>query len=406
MSRSTRIVLTIMILSVLYLAGVRFISQLIISTDRSSLFATTLGNILSTPQVFNLSATSRIQDSRVQGQGTNDPSFLLAGTSATRPALSGVHAPQPSTFRDSTLKTQRITLKTLCILDPFNADYQYLLARELTREGLASAEARARQAVRLSAVDPKNWLLLGWVQGKKGFIEKGYAAFDRAVMLDPKRPDSFAQQGMYLYQVWLHADAKEKSLYHTLAFLSFRTALELDRRFYWDPNVNTAVASLYQSSGSPAHAINILAGLPDNVVLGWPLTFQRMALFFELGEGVKAISTWKKQFNRKALSPQELESLEREIRTYNIPEFAYPLAQVHIAQGKLDAALSELTGLVAKKRESAEYKITLASVYEHLGNHKEAARLYEEALRLSPANQEAKKKVMQYYSQPVMKWLK
>jgi hypothetical protein len=33
-----------------------------------------------------------------------------------------------------------------------------------------------------------------------------------------------------------------------------------------------------------------------------------------------------------------------------------------------------------------------------MGNTKEASHLYEEALRLSPANQKAKEKVTEYYS--------
>ena len=116
-----------------------------------------------------------------------------------------------------------------------------------------------------------------------------------------------------------------------------------------------------------------------------------MALFFELGEGVKAMSIWRNRFNPKELTAQELESLGSEIGKYKVPEFAYFLAQIHMAQGKYDQALKELTNLVSKKSEVAEYKVALASAHERLGNHGEASRLYEEALRLSPANQEAKK---------------
>ncbi len=95
-----------------------------------------------------------------------------------------------------------------------------------------------------------------------------------------------------------------------------------------------------------------------------------------------------------------MESLEASIRSYTLPEFAYFLSQVHIAQGNYGAAVKDLTSLVSVKTGTPEYKLALASVYEHMGNQKEALRLYEETLRLSPANQEAKRKVMEYYSRP------
>ena len=353
----TRTLITLALLPLLYLSGVRFVSQCLISTDKSTIFKTRFDEVLSTPQAFALN-------------GTCTPS----------------------------LPASRFPLPAILAFDPFNPDYRYLLARECLSEGKFNrAEDISLVSTKLSVLDPKSWLLLGWAEGLKNRTEQGYTAFNRAMMLDPKRPESFAQQGLYLHQVWLNAAPEGKALYRTLALMSLRSALEMDGSLYHNPDVNTAVASLYYSLGQPGYSIGVLTKVPDNTSMNLPLVIQRAALFFELGEGVKAISLWKTQFNPKTLSPRQRAFAESEIRRYQVPELAYFLAQIHVFEGKYDQALKELSDLVAKKGNSAEYKVALAAAYEHTGSTKEASRLYEEALNLSPTNQEAKKKVMEYY---------
>ncbi len=158
------------------------------------------------------------------------------------------------------------------------------------------------------------------------------------------------------------------------------------------------MAEIAAEKGDRSKAISYLKRVALEPPVDWPLAIKKLALCFSLGEGVEAISSWKKLFRPTELSAPGLKNLESEIRKYTVPEFAYLLAQVHIAQGKYDRALEELKGLVSTKKETAEYTIALASVYERLSNYREASRLYEDALRLSPANQEVKRKVLEYYS--------
>ncbi len=355
------IVITLILVPLLYLSAVRLVSQVIVSTDRSSLFPTALSSILMLPRSFNL-------------------------------------APVPLTA--SQLKTQHSKLNallTLVALDPFNSEYQYLIARGLAGIEPFKAEQAALKALRLSMIDAKNWLLVGWIEGMKGDVQRGYGAFDKAVMLDPRRPDSYVQQGLYLYQAGLAAGGRDKSLYHLLAMLSLKTGLEADSKLYWDPYVSVAAASLYQESGYPGNAIRILTATPDES-LSWPVAVRKIVMLCEMGEAVKALYTWKKLFVPGCVPPEDLAYVEREIRKGELPESAYFLAQIHMERGQYQEALRELTSLTARRGGTAEYKVVLASVHERMSNHAEAWRLYEEALRLSPANQEAKKKVMEYYA--------
>ena len=370
-----KVILTIILLPLLYLSAVRFVTQFIVSTDNSSLFSTTLSNVLSKPQVLDLSGSER--------PGVQRLTDVKSNRVAVRNPESAIRNPK---------------LSTLLILDPINADYCYLAARELIEKDMNSAERLAGQAIKYSMVDPKNWLLQGWIEGKEGSMEKATMAFGRAVMLDPKRADSLAQQGMFLFQVWANADAQKKRLYHNLALLSMSAAVESDKSLYRNADLNTALASLYYAEGSLSNALGTLTLIPDDDFVGWPLTIKRLALLFDLKNGAKALAIWRAQFNSRKLSAEELTMLESEIREYDLPDFAYFLAKIHVAQGKYDVARKELIDLVSRKGETAEYKVALASVHEHMANNGEASRLYEEALRLSPANQEAKKKVMEYYS--------
>jgi tetratricopeptide (TPR) repeat protein len=352
-----KISLTIILLPLLYMSIARFAGQFMVSTDNSSLFRTDLTNALFNPVIPDL---------------TKDPA-------------SSASSKFPSIFA------------TVLSLDPFNGDYWYLAALDTIKTDVQTAENQIQHAIGASMIDPKNWVLRGWIEGKRGFIDQGRQFLDTAIMLSPMRASSHAQQGIYLYQMWLNADASKKDLYEMPATLSLIKALELDKNLYLNPYVNTALAELYMTDKSQPYATSVLTVIPNDQFIGWPMTIKRLALFFELRDAVKALTMWRKQFNPKKLSPEDLQVIEAEIGKYRAPELAYPLAQIHVAQGKFSEALKELTSLVSARAESAEYKIALASVHEHMGNRAVAGRLYEEALRLSPANQEAKGKVIEYY---------
>jgi hypothetical protein len=224
------------------------------------------------------------------------------------------------------------------------------------RDGHVKSAAQASEAGRrMAVIDPKNWLLFGWVLGLEKMVGQGYAAFDHAIMLDSNRADSLAQQGLYLYQIWLGSQAGDKPLYSTLCINSLRLALELDPALYKNPDVNTSMALLYYSLGENGYAVTILTKLPDETMLTWPTLLQRAALLFEVKEGVKALWLWRRHFDPKALSPPELKNIEGMVRSYNVTEFAYFLAQIHMAQGKKTEVLKELTDLVSKKSTNGQH---------------------------------------------------
>ena len=365
MKTFTRLTLTLTLVPFLYLACVRLVSQFIISTDSSTLFETVMSRVLSAPQIF-LPHTEPCS-AKVPRLGYN-------------------------------IRSSRI--RPLASADPLNSDYRYLLAWFSILYGdQVSASSACGEAILLSAADPKAMLLRGWIEGRRNDHEKAYAAFDRAVMLDPRRAESLAQQGVYLHSVALLAKEPTKTLYHTLALLSIHNALNVNPLLYQDPHVNTALASLQKSFGQPGYAMAVLSRIRRDASFSWPTLIQRAALLFELGEDVKAISLWKSQFDSQETTPNDQAMIETEIKRYNTPELAYFLAQIYIRRGQFALAASQLKDLISKKN-SVEYGIALASVQERMGNRSDAIRLYEEALRLAPANQEAKRRVMELYRNP------
>jgi tetratricopeptide (TPR) repeat protein len=129
----------------------------------------------------------------------------------------------------------------------------------------------------------------------------------------------------------------------------------------------------------------------------WPLAVKKLALCFALGERVEAISTWKKIVADESFSPPGMGVIEAEAKKSALPDFNYLLADLHVRQGRLGPAREELSSLVVARPHVADYRLALGEVYEKQGLRRKARLCYEKALELSPANQEAKKKVLEYY---------
>jgi len=129
----------------------------------------------------------------------------------------------------------------------------------------------------------------------------------------------------------------------------------------------------------------------------WSFAIKKLALCFSLGERVEAISTWREIFNPASLTSARIRLVSSELNKYSVPDFGFMRADIDVLQGRLDSAQRELSALVSLRPNVADYRLALGSVYEKLGRRTEARLCYEKALELSPANQEAKKKVTEYY---------
>lgn len=343
MSLLLKVLVTFLLLPLICLSGVRLFSQFIIPTDLSSLWAT----------------------------------------------------PSPATYyRPEILPS---ALKQLTVLDPLSSDYKTLLARSLMTTNNPSTEESIRRAIDVSVVNPEGWVLSGMFQGKPGRIESGAAAFEKAVSLNPSRPATYLEQGLYLFDALPSVPVDLRALYRNLADLSLNVSLNLDPALIANPRLCLAMAEVAAEKGHTGRAVSWLKRAVVQPPVNWPFAIKKMALCFSLGEGVEALSTWKNVFVPKNLSSAQLGLIETEIKKYPIPDFAYFLADLYVFQGKLDFAQEELASLVAVRPNVAHYRMALGDVYEKLQRYREARLCYEKALELSPANQEAKRKVMEYY---------
>lgn len=342
MSLLLKILVAFLLLPLIYLSGVRLFSQLIIPTDFSSLW------------------------------GTPSPAAYY------RPEI------LPS------------VLKQLSLLDPLSSDYKTLLARSLLVTNNPNiADKAIGKAINVAVVNPEGWVLSGTFQGKQGRIENGATAFEKAVSLNPGRSATYLDQGLYLFDALPSVSAELRPLYRNLAELSLNLSLSLDPALSIDPQLCFAMASIATDKGDTGRAVSWLKRAVVQPPVDWPFAIKKMALCFSLGEAVEAIFLWKKVFIAKNLSGGDIELIERELKKYRLPDFAFFLAQVHIHENKTELAEEELISLITIKPNVADYRILLADLNERLGHYREARVQYEKALELSPANQQAKKKVIE-----------
>ena len=132
----------ILILPVIYLSGLRFIAELIVPTDTSSLW----------------------------------------------------ESPGQSSRRAS-----HVTLAALARLDPFSADYPYLMAVGLSAEDPAEAMRLNRMAVSRSVLSPRYRIQEGWLRAQNGDLRDAFLSFEKAIFLDPMNVDAHMQKGLFLF---------------------------------------------------------------------------------------------------------------------------------------------------------------------------------------------------------------
>jgi tetratricopeptide (TPR) repeat protein len=285
----------------------------------------------------------------------------------------------------------------ISMLDPLSSDHARLLARlQISADDRTAGKLLVR-ARNLSVADPGNWILLGMIETKQGRIDEGLAAFEKAISLNPSRPASYSDAGLCLFDALSSAPPERQLLFRNLAQVYLALGLDLDHFLWQDPHVCLALASIRAEKGDTLNAVFWAKRIVLQPPVDWPFAVRKLALCFSLGERVEAISSWKKVFLPEELSSARIDIISAELKKYSIPDFAYMLADLDLFQGKLDSAEKELCSLVVARPHVADYRIALGDIYEKLGRRDDARLCYEKALELSPANQEAKRKVTEYY---------
>jgi len=344
-SIALRALLTLILLPLVYLSGVRLLSQIVIPTDFSSLWAT----------------------------------------------------PSPAIYYEPKVLISR--LKLLTILDPLSADYGFLLAGSLVGANAQGAKNKVQRAIWTSVASPDGWILQGTLSGRTNQFDAGVAAFEKALFLNPSRAKTYLAAGLYLYDALPSVALDRGPLYRTLAELNLIRSLNLDPSLAGNPRVCLAMAEIMAEKSDRSSAIVWLKRTPLQYPVDWAFAVRKMAVSFTLGEGVEARALWRKVFVTDMISEMQLGIIEAELKKYAVPELRYFLSQVHIAQNKPELAEKELVSLTATKSAVADYWIALGTVHERLHHSGEARLCYVKALQLSPSNDEAKKKLVGYYTQ-------
>ena len=123
---------------------------------------------------------------------------------------------------------------------PQDMDVRAWRARVLTWSGrLAEAKKEYLEVLKVSRNDPDNWMGLASVYLREGRVEDALRALDRAVELDPKRPDLRAARARALRAMGERNEAR----------MEFQKALNLD------PTSMEARAGLVSVRGEPRHEL-------------------------------------------------------------------------------------------------------------------------------------------------------
>ena len=294
------------------------------------------------------------------------------------------------------------TLRILSFLDPFSSDYRYLLTKNVMITDLPQARATLAGALKNSPADPKLWLLSAWIEGRSGHFEQAMKNFDKAILLDPSRPDSYAQQGVFITAMLPYLDPEKKPFHHSLAEENILLAGKLDRRILSEPHVALALSSIYWEKGENAKALRVIRNITDIDSLDLTSLMRKWALQFDLGDAKGPVADWNRLFIPGSGIGADINLLEKEIRKQSAPNFRYSLAETLRYRGDKKGAMKELSALLALKANVPDYRLALASLYEETGDRTAALKAYEDVLRLSPSNEQAKRKVIEHYksSQP------
>lgn len=289
------------------------------------------------------------------------------------------------------------TLRLLATLDPYSADYPYLLAKKRMPTDLPQARTALAGALQNSPADPKLWVLSAWMEGRAGHFEQAMKNFDKAILLDPSRPDSYAEQGVFIADMLPHLDPGKKLLHLSLAEENILVAAKLDRRILTEPHVALALALIHRQKGENTQALRTLRNITGIDELDLHSLMRKWSLQFDLGDSRGPANDWRRLFTPGSGIATDIALLEKEIRNQSAPDFRYFLAQVLKYRGDKEGAMKELTTLTTLRPHVPDYHLALALLYEETGNRPAALKTYEHVLELSPSNEEAKRKVIEYY---------
>ena len=333
----------ILVLPVIYLSGLRFIAELIVPTDTSSLWESPM----QTPR-----------------------------------------------------NSSNVTLAAFSYLDPFTPDYPYLMAVRLAEEKPIEALRLNNKAISRSVLSPRYRIQEGWLRAQNGDLRDAFLSFEKAIFLDPMNVDAHMQKGLFLFfQVMPNAETQRKDTYRTMAEKSLSLAVQYDPSLLRNSPVSFALASIYSEMGDKDEAWTVLREADESTVSDPGFLVKKWALHFELGDTQRPIAQWKALLHGDKLSEADLTTLAVEMAKQTIPDFRYFEAQILMQRGEMEAALQKLSSCISERPHVAEYRLALGDVYEKLGKRVDALAQYEKALKLSPANQYAKSKMIEYYKQ-------
>ncbi len=283
------------------------------------------------------------------------------------------------------------------MLDPLSSGYRSFLSRCMVFQDDAAADKWIARATRLNVVDPENWVLAGILEVRRGRGDEGLAAFEKAVFLNPTRPASYFDAGVSLFENLPILPAGRRAFFRDLAQTDLAHSLNLSDFYRQDPNLCMASATILAEKGDTLNAALWAKRIVLPSPVYWPFAVEKLALCFSLGERVEAISEWRNIFISANLTPAQVQLISSELNKYSVPDFDFMRAEIALLEGKLDSARRLLSTLVTVRANVVDYRIALGNVDEKLGQQDEARLCYEKALELSPANQEAKSKLVQIY---------
>lgn len=298
---------------------------------------------------------------------------------------------------ESAARSRPGTLRVLSAMDPFSADYRYLLAKKAMAGDLSQARAAIAGAIRNSPADPKLWVLSAWMEARGGRHDRAMKNFERAISLDPSRPDSYAQQGVFLAGMAPYAAPEKRSFLLSLAEENIQFAGKLDRRILSEPHTALALSSIYREKGEYTKALRMIRNITGIDSLDLASLMRKWSLQFDLGDARGPVADWNRLFTPGCGIASNMDLLEKEIRKQEAPDFRYLVAQILRYRGDKEGALKELLALTALKAHVPDYRLALAMLYEETGDRTAALKTYEHVLELSPSNEQAKRKVIEYY---------
>ncbi len=200
-------------------------------------------------------------------------------------------------------RASNVTLAALARLDPFSADYPYLMAVGLSAEDPGEAMRLNRMAISRSVLSPRYRIQEGWLRAQNGDLRDAFLSFEKAIFLDPMNVDAHMQKGLFLFfQVMPNAETQQKDTYRTMAEKSLSLAAQYDPSLLRIPPVSFALASIYSEMGDKDKARTILREADETAVSDPGFLVKKWALHFELGDAQRPIAQWEELFHGDKLT--------------------------------------------------------------------------------------------------------